>query len=143
MLVHEFLEKSAQKFPDKTALICGGQRLTFLEIETEANRLANAFRERGLGKQERIAIFLEPSVEAVVSVFGALKAGGVFAVINPQVKAKKLSYILNDCQAKILVTDASHLGEIAAALPDCHSLELVAVTDFDRVKKASLAAPDP
>lgn len=94
MLVSDFLEQSAAKFPDKIALICDKKRLSFRQIEDFANRLANALLDNGLEKQGRVAIFLEPSVEAVVSIFAVLKAGGVFLVINPQVKSKKIGYIV-------------------------------------------------
>lgn len=130
MLVNQFLEKSAEKYPDKTALIFEGQRLTFAEIEFQANRLAHAFLAEKLDRQDRVAIFLDPCPEAVIAVFGVLKAGGIFVVINPQVKAKKIKYILNDCQAKILITDMIRLQEIAPVLRDCPSLCLVAVTEF-------------
>jgi len=111
MLLNEFLENSAQKYPDKEALVCQGIRYTYAQLNSAANSLAHVFISKGLKKQDRVAIYLENSSESVVSIFAALKAGGIFVVINPQVKAKKLEYILNDCQAKILVTNSNDLGE--------------------------------
>jgi long-chain acyl-CoA synthetase len=105
MLVHEFLERAVAKTPDKEALICQNRRLTYIEIERFSNSLSNALVALGLQKLDRVAIYLENSVESVVSIFGILKAGGIFLTINPQTKSKKLSYILNDCQVKILITD--------------------------------------
>ena len=84
MLVKEFLEKSAKQFPNKEALICQNRRLTFLEIDNAANSLANGLVEHGFQRQDRAAIYLENSVESVISVFGILKASGIFVVINPQ-----------------------------------------------------------
>lgn len=98
MLVNEFLEQSAKRLPNKVALVCQGKRLTFSEIDNSANSLANALISQGVERQDRVAIYLENSAESVVSIFCILKAGGIFVVINPQVKAKKLEYILNDCQ---------------------------------------------
>lgn len=138
MLVHEFLEGSASRFPDKVALICEGQRLTFLEMEGLANRLSNALIEAGFQRQDRGAIFLEPSPEAVVSIFGILKAGGVFLVINPQVKAKKIEYILNDCQVKILITDAKHMMEIREILPGCPSLQSILLADYESLEEKAI-----
>lgn len=131
MLVHEFLEKSAEKTPEKTALICRDRRLTYSQIEESANRLAHALRDLGLDRHERVGIYLDPSVEAVVSIFAALKAGGVFIVINPQVKAHKASYILNDCQVKVLVSDAGHLREISGELAGCPHLKAMILTDYE------------
>lgn len=107
MLVHNLLQKSAENLPNKEALICNGTRLTFLEIETFSNCLANALKAAGLQKLDRVAIYLENSVELVISIFGILKAGGIFTIINPQTKARRLEYILNDCQVKFLITQAN------------------------------------
>ena len=134
MLVNEFLEQSADKYPDKIALICQDKRLSYLEIENLSNRLSNALIEGGLLKQERTAVFLEPSIEAVISVFAILKAGGVFLVINPQVKAKKVAYILNDCQVKILITDVNHLKEVSEILPSCPNLHSIILTDYESLQ---------
>ncbi|MHA1381612.1 MAG: class I adenylate-forming enzyme family protein [Candidatus Helarchaeota archaeon] len=135
MLVNEFLENSADKFPDKIGIINQDKRLSFLEIESLANRLSNALMEEGLSKQERAAIFLENSIESVLSIFAILKAGGVFVVINPQVKAKKIEYILNDCSIKILITDSIRLKEISGILINCPSLQSIIVTDHELIEK--------
>jgi long-chain acyl-CoA synthetase len=104
MLVNEFLERTAAKTPDKEALIFQDRRLTYLEIDNFANSFGNALLELGLQKLNRVAIYLENSVEAVISIFAVLKAGGIFLLINPQTKTRKLEYILNDCQVSFLIT---------------------------------------
>ena len=98
-LVQHFLERSADRSPDKTALVCGDQRLTYRQVEQRANQLVHALIQMGMERGERIAVYLPNSVEAVVSIFGILKAGGVFVVLNPTTKQDKLSYILNNCRA--------------------------------------------
>ncbi len=135
MLVHEFLEQSARKFPDKVALISEGKRLTYKEVDDSANSLACALIQGGLEKQGRGAVYLASSPEAVVAIFGILKAGGIFLVINPQVKAKKAQYILNDCQARVLVTDAEHLAEIKDILQGCPNLKSIILTDQENYKE--------
>jgi long-chain acyl-CoA synthetase len=104
MLLNHFLENSAETFPDKMALVCQKEKLTYQEIDKSANRLAWGLKEAGVGRGERVAIFLENSVESVISIFGILKADAVFVVINPTTKKDKLIYILNNCQVKALVT---------------------------------------
>ena len=134
MLVGEFLENSAKRRPDKVALIDHKKRVTYAQIENAANSLANALIANGLNRQDRVAIHLENSVESVVSIFGILKASGIFVIINPQVKSRKLEYILNDCQIKILITDAKHLEEISGNIPDYSHLRGVITTDeYERV----------
>ncbi|HTY47961.1 MAG TPA: AMP-binding protein [Methanomassiliicoccales archaeon] len=112
-MVGEFLENSAREHPDKVALIAHKKRLTYAQVDNAANSLANALIANGIQRQDRVAIYLENSIESVVSVFGILKASGIFVIVNPQVKSKKLGYILNDCQVKILITDSKHLAEIS------------------------------
>lgn len=110
MLVQDFLQHSAERLPDKVALVCDGQRLTYAQIEAMANRLANALREHGVGRGDRVGIFLNNTVEAVVSIFATLKAGGVFVFINHTTKQDKLAYILNNCEAAALITEARKAG---------------------------------
>lgn len=105
MQVDEFLELSARRLGGKTALVCADRRLTYRQTEESANRLAHALIETGVRRGDRVAIYLENSVEVVVSVFAILKAGAVFVVINPTTKADKLTFILNNCRVRALVTD--------------------------------------
>ena len=107
MLVQEFLENSADRTPDKVGLICDGHRLTYAEMEAQANRLARALTAHGLERGERVALYLPNSVELVISIFAALKAGGVFVVVNHSTKRQKLGYILNNCHKVILFSVCS------------------------------------
>lgn len=130
MLLNEFLEHSAEIYPNKIAIICQDRQDTFSQIDNAANSLGNALIEIGLSRQDRAAIYLDNSVESVVSLFGILKAGGIFIIINSQVKEKKLEYILNDCQPRVLITDTAHLARVANIA--CPSLEAIILTDFER-----------
>lgn len=115
MQLEAFLENSARRFPDKTALVCADQRLTYAQIEQQCNQLAHALLAQGVQRGERVAIYLENSVEAVVSIFAILKAGAVFMMINPTTKVDKLTYVLNNSSARALITHSHKL----ASLRDC------------------------
>jgi len=120
MLVQDFLQNSAERFPDKTALVCGGERLTYAQVEAQANQLAHALIAHGVERGDRVAIYLPNSVETVVAIFAILKAAGTFVVFNHTTKRDKLSYILNNCRATALFTserNASLAREIRAAVP--------------------------
>ena len=119
-LVQDFLENSADRLPEKVALVCDGRRLTYTQVEEQANRMANALIAQGVQRGERIGLFLTNSVELVISIFGVLKAGAVFVVINQTTKADKLAYILNNCQAAGLVTWSNQVplaGQLLAQVP--------------------------
>ena len=115
MLVQDFLQDSAERFPDKVALICDSQRLTYAEVESRANRLAHALIALGVQRGDRVAVYLPNSVEAVVAIFAILKAAGTFVVVNPTTKRDKLVYILDNCQATALFT-SSRNASLAAAV---------------------------
>ena len=110
------MELSAARSPEKTALICNGRRYTYAELEAKANRLAASLIAGGVQRGDRVAIFLENSAEAVISVFAILKAGAVFLVVNPTTKRDKMSYLLNNCRAAGLITDRTRLGSLSTAV---------------------------
>ncbi len=109
MQVESFLELSSARCPDKTALVCGAQRLTYRELEQQCNRAAHALIALGVTRGDRVAVCLENSVEAVVSIFAILKAGAVFVMVNPTTKAEKLAFILSNADARLLVAHPQKL----------------------------------
>ncbi len=117
-LVHEYLALSAKKFPDKAALICGKERWTYQSIDQYSDLLADILRDIGMKRHDRVAIFLDNSIESVISLYAVLKAGGTFVMVNNLIKAKKLSYILQDCGATMLITQTNKLHVVSAACND-------------------------
>lgn len=114
MLLHHWLEQHARNTPQKIALVCENERLTYGDIDSRARALAATLQSCGLQRGDRVAIYLENCTEAVISIFATLKAGGVFMPVNPQTKTDKLTYLLNDSEARVLVTSGV-LAEIAGA----------------------------
>ena len=115
MKVENFLETSAERSPDKVALICGADRLTYGEIEQRSNRLAHALVACGCEPGDRVAIALDNSVQAVVAIFAALKAGCVFVTVNPGIKEAKLTYILNNSRARVLLAQGRNLAVVGVS----------------------------
>ena len=102
MLVNQFLQDSAERSPAKTALVCDGRRLTYGQVEEQANRAANGLLALGVQRGDRVAVWLPNSVETAIAIFAILKAGAVFTVINSTTKPDKLAYVLNNCEAVAL-----------------------------------------
>jgi long-chain acyl-CoA synthetase len=125
-LVNHFLEHSAERFPDKIALIHQGKRYTYGEIDCMANRLAMKLVESGVERGNRVAVFMDNCVEAVISIFGALKVGSVFMMINPTTKSEKLEYLLNNSRASVLITQGNRAGVIQSVC--CPHLETIIIT---------------
>ena len=116
MQVEDFLENSARLWGGKTALVNGLRRLTYGELDEQCNRLAQALAAEGVERGDRVVIYLDNTVEAVLAIFAALKAGAVFVVVNPTTKADKLRYLVNDCAAAALITHASKLAAASESL---------------------------
>ncbi|MGW8321567.1 MAG: AMP-binding protein, partial [Thermodesulfobacteriota bacterium] len=102
-LVHEYLSLSAEKFPDKAAIVGGEVRLSYRDLAATSDRLARVLAQEGVRRHERVVVFLDNSPESVISLFGILKVGGTFVILNSSMKAKKLSYILRDSGAVALI----------------------------------------
>ncbi len=136
MLLHQWLEAHARQRSSATALISDGQRYGYGELDLQAQRLAATLQANGIGRGDRVAVFLENCVEAVVSIFAALKVGAVFMPINPQTKADKLSYLFRDSGARALITHGSFGEVLSRSLMDPTDLSLLVV-----VKPNRLTAP--
>jgi len=117
MLLHQFFEAAVSKYPDKVALVCDTGTYSYAQLGRIAARLAVELQRRGVARGDRVALFLENSVELVAAVFAALATGAVFIPINPMTKAAKLAYMLNDSRAVALVSQASLASVCEVALP--------------------------
>src|SRR4030066_1501435 len=102
-LVHEYLSLSARRFPDKVAVISGEERLPYEVLDRSVDLLASALDRAGGRRHDRVVALLDNSPESVISLYGILKAGGTFVILNSAMKAMKLSYILRDSGAVALI----------------------------------------
>ena len=127
MRVERFLKDSAKRLPDKTALVAGGRRMSFGELDAASDRLAAALHQRGLRRGERAIVFMDNCWEAVVAIFAVLKAGGVFSPINPSTKADKLAYVVNNCRASAILAQPRVMPVVEQALAECPSVKFCVV----------------
>lgn len=126
-LVQDFLEASARAHPDKVALVCRPRRVTYGWLDAEANALARALRSGGVGRGDRVVLFADNTVELVVALFAAYKAGAVPIVANPLTRAEKLAWYLRDSRATALVTELNHAAVVREAAPRSAHLKRVVV----------------
>jgi long-chain acyl-CoA synthetase len=128
MRVERFLTDSAARLPNKTAIIAGKKRLTYAELDRMSDRLAAAISGRGIARGDRVAVFMDNSWEAIVAIFAVLKAGAVFSPINPSTKADKLAFVLNNCRAAGVITQARLAATAATAMAEAPSVKLVVLS---------------
>lgn len=150
MLLNNFLQDSAQKFPDKIAIVGSiyepllkEERKTYKWLDEMSNSLAHALIDKGLQKGDRVAVFLDNSIESAISIFGILKAGGAFVVINPMTKAQKLAYMLNNCQAKFVIIDSKYNQQISAIDADAPFTKPIIVGASEQTTMAYILAEYP
>lgn len=151
ILLQDFLEQSAERFPDKAALVHEGRRLTYAEIASLADGLATTLTRQGVERGDRVAVCMDNCAEAVVALYAALKAGAAFVMINPAVKGEKLAYLLNDCGATALLTQGVRSSAVQPLA--CPRLKTVIVSgplrkglpflDFDECTRAAGARSRP
>jgi len=142
VLLHSFLEQTASRVPEKTALVRGARRLTYGELERQANQLAHALQSLGLRRGDRVVIHLGNEIETVVTLFAGLKAAGVFVMVNPTAKAQKLAYLLDNSRAAAIVLPARRLEELRPTLADRPHLRAIVTTDEKR-GHSTFSPPDP
>jgi long-chain acyl-CoA synthetase len=119
-LLQDALIASAERYPDRTALITDNARMSYREVTDYACRLARALLARGLRRGDRVAIFMDNTWQCAASIFAVLLAGGVFVTVNAQTKRDKLTFILRDAGIKIMLSEqhlARVFGPVAEQLP--------------------------
>lgn len=112
-LLHELLIRTAARQPDAIALVVDRQRHTYAEIDRGSDRLALALIAGGLQRGDRVAVFLENSLHAVIAFWAVLKADAVVCPINPRTRVGKLDYCLRHSGAAALIADPTLLGDCA------------------------------
>ena len=127
ILLHDTILNTAQCMPSSPAVSYRDDTHDYGTVAAEVQKAAGAFRECGLLRQERVAIYLDKRPETVQALFGAALAGGVFVPVNPLLKAEQVAYILRDCNVRILVTSADRFKGIRDALVHCPDLHTVLV----------------
>ncbi|MDJ0763423.1 MAG: AMP-binding protein [Myxococcota bacterium] len=132
MLVQEFLENSADRLPNKPAIICGKKRITYADINAAANQMARALRDAGVAYGDRVAILMDNSIEAVIAIWAILKADAVFLVINPTTKKRKILYILDNCRVSALMVQDTKWQQSKISTDEAPSLKAVIVSGENR-----------
>ena len=115
-LLHQGLAQAAARWPERTALIAGAERLSYADLHARASRVAHALQAAGVRRGDRVAVLLDKGWGQVAAVHGVLRAGAAYVPIDPDWPAARRSALLADVQAGHAVT---RLGLVdALALPE-------------------------
>lgn len=108
--VHELVEEQARLTPEATAVVCHEQHLTYRELNRRANQLAHHLRGLGLGLESRVAVCVERSPEMMICLLGILKAGCAYVPLDAEYPPERLSGMLEDAQASVVLTGRQLAG---------------------------------
>src|SRR5579859_1038489 len=111
--VHKRFESVAARCGNAIAVKCGTATLSYAELDQRANQLACYLRTLGVGPEVPVALCVERSLEMAVGILGILKAGGAYVPLDPAYPSERLSFMLADCHAPVLLTQ-EYLPSIAA-----------------------------
>lgn len=140
VLLHELPMVAAQRSASALALHDRGLTTTYESLVDEMARFASGLAALGVGRGDRVAIYLDKRRETVVASFGAPAQGAVFVPINPLLKPDQVAYILRDCGVRVLVTTDDRLRTLAPSLADCPSLAHVVLAGATAAADAAVPA---
>lgn len=101
---HTLFERVADRYPERTALVCGADRLTFGQIESRANAIANALVRDGVRPGDRVGLALPRCPDLVIGAMGILKAGGAYVPLDPSHPAERTAGIIEDADPSAIIT---------------------------------------
>lgn len=122
------LEHAAKKFKKKQAILFEGREFTYRELDENANKVANGLSKLGIKKGDRVAMMLPNSPDFLFCFFGIQKLAAVAVPFNTMYKGREIAHILNDCQARIIITLGNFANLINEIRPETPHLEHIVLT---------------
>lgn len=102
--VAQLFEEQVEKTPDNVAVVFENKKLTYRQLNEKANQLANYLRNNKIKPNDTIGVMLPRSLEIAIAFLGILKAGGTYIPIDPTYPEKRVEYLLENSQARLLIT---------------------------------------
>ncbi len=127
-LIHHMLQSSARRLPSKEAMVHGERRLSYQEVAERCASAATVLRDAGVRRGDRIGIYLDPSIDQVISIFSISQAGGVYVPVNTVLFPEQVAHIARDCSMKALITTPEKFESLLPSLRDIPCLEFFIVT---------------
>jgi amino acid adenylation domain-containing protein len=132
-LLQDLLTGSAQRLPQKIALVCGPRRISYGALDTISNLMAHELIETGVTRGDRVLLFSGNTAETAIAFWAVLKANGVASIVNSSTKSEKLAYLLNDSRAKILIADSSFASIVLPACRKAPHLKGIVITGDEAI----------
>ena len=124
----EMFRDAVRRSPDTPLVVYFDRTLTARQVDQESTALAAALQQRGLGRGDRLAVYLQNVPQFVIAMVATWKAGGIMVSINPMNRGREVEHLLNDCGAKVLVCLESLYDDVARDVIPATSVEMVLTT---------------
>src|SRR5712692_5557345 len=140
--------ENAKLHPEKPAFIMGstGEVITYGDYEARCNRLAHMFRDLGLKRGDHVAFFMENNPRLLEAEGAAERSGLYFTCINSYLSAEEVAYIINDCEAQVLITSGAKRQVATEVVASCPNVKRFMMVDdvapgYESYEKAVAAYP--
>lgn len=127
--IADLAEHAIDAVPDRVALICGENQITYAELEEKANRLAHYLRERGVKKDDKVGLYCRNRIEIVIAMLGIVKAGAILVNVNFRYVEGELRYLFENSDMVALVHERQYADRVANVLPDTPKVTTVLVVE--------------
>ncbi|MEH2230338.1 MAG: non-ribosomal peptide synthase/polyketide synthase [Nostoc sp.] len=131
--IHQFFEEQVERTPDAVAVVFENEQLTYQQLNCRANQLAHYLKSLGVGADVLVGLCVERSLEMVVGLLGILKAGGAYVPLDPEYPAERLSFMLEDAQVPVLLTQ----DKLLEKLPQHQGQVVCLDTDWQFISQSS------
>ncbi len=141
--LNDLIERSARRAPEAIALVEGGRRVRYRELQAAVLVAANRLQALGLRRGDRVAVHALKRVEAVVAMFAVARAGGVFVPVNPVLKAAQIEHILQDSGAVLWLSPDRRWSALSGNGAAAGFVELAAVASMDAAPVDASPSDEP
>jgi acyl-CoA synthetase (AMP-forming)/AMP-acid ligase II len=127
--IADLAEHAIDAVPDRVALICGDDQLTYAQLEDKANRLAHYLIDHGVKKDDKVGLYCRNRIEIVVAMLGIVKAGAILVNVNFRYVEGELRYLFDNSDMVALVHERQYADRVANVLPDTPNVTTVLVVE--------------
>ncbi len=125
--VFDLLSKRAQQTPEAIALVFGTSKMSYASLEQKSNQVARYLKAKGVQKGDLVPICMERSLMTMVAIFGIMKSGAAYVPIDPTNPVDRISFIISDVAAKLVVTHS----EVHSKLQACSTVPCMVINELD------------
>ena len=127
--IADLAEHAIDAVPDRVALICGDEQLTYAQLEEKANRLAHYLIDRGVTKDDKVGLYCRNRIEIVIAMLGIVKAGAILVNVNFRYVEGELRYLFENSDMVALVHERQYSDRVANVLPDTPRVRTILVVE--------------